>query len=114
MRIKAALIILLVAGIILTAGLLIDNKTLNPAQMDQVTNACMECHGEIPAYDAPGKVHHKHVAFKCSQCHSHVSGLEAADNGHAVLEWIAAGMMLLALAGMIANLLIVRRKDKGN
>ena len=114
MRIKVAIIILLLVGIALTANLLIDDKTLDPVQLEEVTTACSGCHGSVPRYDAAIKVHNKHVAFDCIRCHSDVGGLNVTDSAHTGLEWLAIGTMLLALAGVITNMLVINRKSKVN
>lgn len=86
MRIKIAIIILLVAGIILTANLLIGDRTLSPLQLEKVKTTCLGCHSSIPIYDTPIKIHNKHAALDCSRCHSDNSDLNVADNFHISLK----------------------------
>ncbi len=112
MRIKVAIVMLLLFGGILTANLLTENKTLSPGQMAKVTTACSGCHGGIPAYDAAIKVHNKHAAFDCSRCHSDSSSLKSTDTFHISLRWIGVGAISLALMGIITNAFLVNRKDK--
>ena len=112
MRIKVAIVILLVVGIVLAANLLIDNRKLSPVQLEKVTPACSGCHGSTPAYDAAIKVHDKHAALNCSHCHSDISGLKVTDSFHSSLEWLSIGIMAFALAGIIINLFIINRKGK--
>ncbi len=114
MRIKIAIIILLVGGIVLTANLLIGNMTLSPLQLEKVKTACLDCHSDVPTYDIPIKIHNKHAALMCSHCHSDNSGLKVADNFHNSLEWLGIGTVLFALIGVITNLLILNGRGKGN
>ena len=113
MRIKLAIIILPVVGVVLTANLLMDNRQLSRVQLEKVTTACPGCHGRVPAYDAAIKVHNKHAAFNCSRCHSDNSALKVADNFHASLEWLSIGITLFALI-CISTILIIDRRGKVN
>jgi Zn finger protein HypA/HybF involved in hydrogenase expression len=114
MRIKVAIIILLVVGVVLTANLLINDRKLSPVQIEKVTTACLGCHGSIPTYDAAIMIHNKHAALNCSHCHSNNSGLKVADSFHFSLKWLGIGTMLFALTGIITNLLIINRKGRAN
>lgn len=110
MRIKAAIIMALLAGAFTAPGLLVRDKSLEPAALERVRTACPDCHGEVPAYRAAAKVHDRHAAFECSRCHSDVSVLRATDGLHGGLEKALIGIMALVLAGLTANRLIIRGK----
>lgn len=112
MRIKAGIILILVFGIVLTANLILANKTLSPIQLESVTTACKSCHGSIPQYDTVIQVHDKHIAFECIRCHSDVAGLSTANTVHTIFEWLAIVIAAVVLAGIIANIFITNKKGK--
>ncbi len=112
MRIKAAILILFVVGIVLTANLLIDNRTMSPPQLAKVTTVCLQCHSAVPKYDTVLKLHNKKAAFKCSRCHSDNSGLKTTDKLHDGLKWLGIGTVLVVLTGMATSLVIINRKGK--
>ncbi len=114
MRIKAAPIILIVVGIVVTASLLIDDRTLSPLQFAKVTTACLQCHSGVPTYDTALNMHNKMAALNCSRCHSDNSSLKAADNIHGSLQWLGIGTILFVLTGITTSLLIINRRNKVN
>ncbi len=114
MRIKTAIVILLVVGIVLTANLLIDNRTMSSPQLAKVTTVCLQCHSVVPKYDTVLALHNKMASFNCSRCHSANSALKTTDKIHGGLKWLGIGTILVALIGIITNLLIINRRDKVN
>jgi hypothetical protein len=70
MRIKAAIIIVLIFGGIFAANLLIDNRKLSSIELENVRAACFTCHSSVPFYEQASKVHDTHAALDCSYCHS--------------------------------------------
>ncbi len=114
MRITAAILILFVVGIVLTANLLIDNRTMSPPQLAKVTTVCVQCHSVVPKYDTVLALHNKKASFNCSRCHSDNSALKTTDKVHVSLQWLGIGTMLFALTGIITSLLIINRRDKVN
>jgi hypothetical protein len=69
MRIKAAIVIVLVFVGIFMANRLLENQILSAAQLEKVKTACTTCHGSVPVYDQASKVHEIHAALNCSRCH---------------------------------------------
>ncbi len=114
MRIKAAILILFVVGIVLTANLLIDNRIMSSPQLVKVTAVCLQCHSEVPKYDTVLKLHNKKAAFNCSRCHSDNSSLKTIDKVHVSLQWLVIGTMLFVLTGITTSLLIINRRNKVN
>ncbi len=112
MRIKAAILILFVVGIVLTANLLIDNRTMSPPQLAKVTTVCVQCHGAVPEYDTVLALHDKKASFNCSRCHSDIKALKTTDKLHDGLKWLGIGTVLIVLAGITTSLLIVNRGNK--
>ncbi len=99
-------------GIVLTANLLIDNRTMSPPQLAKVTTVCLQCHSDVPKYDTVLALHNKKAAFNCSRCHSDNSGLKTTDKIHDGLKWLGIGTVLVVLAGITTSLLIVNRRNK--
>ncbi len=114
MKIKAAIIILVVAGVIVAANLIIDNRTMSPARLANTTNICMGCHGAVPEYDSLSELHNKKASFNCSRCHSDINALKTTDKVHDGLKWLGIGTVLVVLTGITTSLLIINRKDKVN
>ncbi len=112
MRIKATIAILLLAGIVSATVLLVDNRTLSPAGLENVRSVCPECHGEVPEYEFALKVYNKHAAFECSFCHSDIASLKKADSIHKAFEWLCIGMLSLALIGVMMNYFVINKKNK--
>lgn len=82
MRIAIAAIVLLVAGIFLSAYLLIDNRTSNPLQRVKVSG-CSECHSEERlTFDSTVSIHGKHVGFECTQCHVQLAQVMGCEDCH--------------------------------
>ena len=114
MRIKAAILILFVVGIVLTANLLIDNRTMSPPQLAKVTTVCVQCHSAVPKYDTVLALHNKKASISCSRCHSDNSALKTTDKVHDGLKWLSIGTMLVALTGITTSLLIINMRNKAN
>ncbi len=114
MRIKMAMVILLVVGIAVTANLLIDNRTMSSPQLARVTTACLQCHGDVPKYDTALKLHSEMSAVNCSRCHSDNSVLKTTDTVHGSLRWLGIGTVLLVLTGITTNLVIINRRNQVN
>lgn len=111
MRIKAAVVILFVVGIVLTANLLIDNRTMSPPQLAKVATVCAGCHSEVPRYDTVLELHNKMASFNCSICHGYISTLKTTDKVHDGLRWLGIGMTLVVLTGITTSLLLINRRD---
>lgn len=114
MRIKAAIAILFFAGIIAAAIPFVDDRSLSPAELENVRGVCEECHGEVPEYEHAIKVHKKHAAFECSFCHKDVSPLKAADSIHKTIEWLCLGALSLVLVGILMNFVVSERRNKAD
>ncbi len=114
MRIKAAIVILIVVGIVLMANLLIDNRTMSSPQRAKVTTVCLQCHSAVPKYDTVLGLHNKMASFNCSRCHSDNSVLKTTDKVHGGLQWLGIGTMLFVLTGIATSLLIINRRNKVN
>ncbi len=114
MRIGIISILLSVFGGLLAANLIIDDRTLSSIELENARTVCPTCHGLVPDYDHPSKVHNKHAAFGCSSCHSDNGAAKTADNLRNGLERLGMGTMLFGLAGIIANVLVVNRKGRAN
>ncbi len=112
MRIKAAIIVLVVVGVVLTANLLIDNRTVSPNQLAMRTTVCFQCHGAVPEYDTLSALHDKKASFNCSRCHSDIKALKTTDKLHDGLKWLGTGTVLVVLTGLTTSLLIVNRRNK--
>ncbi len=108
------MLILFAVGIVLTANLLIDNRTMSSPQLAEVTTVCAGCHGEVPEYDTVLELHNKMASFNCSRCHSDNSGLKTTDKVHDSLRWLGIGTVLFVLTGITTSLLIINRRDKVN
>ena len=114
MRIAVAFIILVVVGGLLTANLIIDNRTPSSAELENVRTVCQGCHGQVPQYDFASQVHNKHASFECSFCHRDNNGMKTAGNLHNGLEWFGIGIMLFGFIGIITNMFIIYRKSRVN
>ena len=114
MKIKAAIIILVVAGVIVAANLIIDNRTMSPARLANTTNICMGCHGAVPEYDSLSELHNKKTSFNCSRCHSDISALKTTDKIHTGFKWLGIGTGLIVLTGITTSLVLVSRRNKEN
>ncbi len=114
MRIKAAIVIVAVVGLVLAANLLIDNRTMSPLRFAETTKVCAQCHGIVPEYDTVLVLHDKMAAFDCSFCHSDRHALKTTDKVHGGLQWLGSGMVLVALTGITTSLVIINRRDKAN
>ncbi len=68
MRIKMAIALFLVVGVIVAVNLFVRNKTLSPLQLAQIRAACSRCHS-IPAFGTPSRVHARHLQVNCAVCH---------------------------------------------
>ncbi len=83
MRVGIAVIVLLVAGIFLSAYLLIGDRTSSPLQRANVSG-CSECHEEDkPVYNSVVTVHGKHVDQECAQCHVQLANVTGCADCHA-------------------------------
>jgi len=111
MRIKAAIAVMILAGIIAAAILLVDDKSLNPAELENVRSICPECHGEVPEYSYAIKVHNRHAAFECGFCHRDIGSLKTADSIHKIFKWLCIGMLSLSLMGVLVNLFVNNKKN---
>lgn len=111
MRIKLAVILILVVGVVLAASLLLSNRTLSSPQLAQLRTACLECHSVELRYSSAVRIHDIHGALNCNQCH-YDSSLQTAANVHSGLEWLGIGLAVLILAGIVANFIIVNRRTK--
>lgn len=114
MRIKAAIIIVPLVGIILAVVLFVGDRTLSPVELENVRTVCEECHGEVPEYEHAMIVHNKHAAFECSFCHGGIGPLKAADSIHKTFEWLCIGTLSLALMGVLMNFFVSKRTNKEN
>jgi hypothetical protein len=110
-RIKLLVAWLIVAGAVLTACLLVSDRTLNSAQLAQVRTACIQCHSSVPTYNEALKVHDIHSTFSCSRCHSD-SGLQSAAAVHHGFEWLGIVIGAISLGGVIANFVITSWKTR--
>jgi hypothetical protein len=68
MRIKLAVVLLLVAVAVLAGNLLLGKRALSPSQLVQVKTACQECHS-MPAFANASDVHARHPQVDCAICH---------------------------------------------
>jgi hypothetical protein len=114
MRIKAIILTLIVVGTVLTANLLIDNRTMSSPQLVKVTTGCFQCHSPVPKYDTVLGLHNKMASFNCSRCHSDNSVLKTTDKVHGGLQWLGIGTILFVLTGITTSLLITNRRNKVN
>ncbi len=114
MRITAAILILVVVGIVLAANLLIDNRIMSPPQLAKVTSVCVQCHGVVPEYDTVLALHNKKASFNCSRCHSDINALKTTDKIHDGLKWLGIGTVLVVLTGLTLSLVIINKTGKGN
>ncbi len=114
MRIMVAFIILVVFGGFLTANLMIDNRKLSSADLEEVRTVCQGCHGQVPQYDFASQIHNKHAAFECGFCHSYNSAIKTTGSLHNGLEWFGIGIVLFGFTGIITNLFIIYRKGRVN
>ena len=112
MRIKTAAIFLIILGVVLAAGLLINDRTMAPAQLEKMRTVCLSCHSEVPKYATASSLHIKMASFNCRRCHDAVSSLTVTDNIHRGLKWLSIGGVLFALAGFIVSLTVINRKGK--
>ena len=110
MRIRAAIIVALAAGAFVTSGLLVNDRPLEQTQLESIRTACPDCHGEVPVYTAASAVHGRHAAFECARCHGDMAALKTAGRLHTVLVIAFTGFVLLALAGLAANLWLIGKK----
>jgi len=110
-RIKLLVAWLIVAGAVLTAYLLVSDRTLNSAQLAQVRTVCIQCHSSVPTYNEALTVHDIHSTFSCSLCHSD-SGLKTAAAFHRGFEWLGIVIGAMSLSGVIANFIITSRKTR--
>ncbi len=110
MRIKAAVLILVVVGIGLATYLFTDDRTVSPPQRAEVTTVCLQCHSEVPKYDTVLALHNKKASFNCSRCHGDNSALKTTDKVHDGLKWLGIGTLLVVLSGITTSLLILNRK----
>jgi hypothetical protein len=108
--IKGAAALVIVAGAILAAYLLVGDSVLGQSQLAQVKTVCLECHTSVPAYNQAITVHDIHATFDCIRCHND-GGLKTAANIHSGLEWAGVGMVLASLAGITA--IMVANKKTG-
>lgn len=111
MRLRVAIIVAFAAGALVTSVLLVNDRPLEPAQLERIRTACPDCHGEVPVYTAAAIVHRRHAAFECLRCHGDVAVLKTADRLHSFLAPGFAGLVLLLLTGLAANLRLTRKKD---
>ena len=114
MRIKVAIAILVVLGIGLTANLLVDNRKMDPSQLEKVKTVCVQCHGEVPKYGTVSNMHASMASFNCSRCHGDTGALKATDNIHRGLQWLDVGAVFFALTGIVVNVLVINRRGKVN
>ncbi len=68
MRIKLAVVLVLIVGTVLAVYLLLGNQLLSPRQLAQAKTACRECHGR-PAFARASEVHTRHPQLGCTTCH---------------------------------------------
>ncbi len=101
-------------GIVLTANLLIDQRTVSPPQLAKRTTVCVQCHGAVPEYDTVLALHNKKASFNCSRCHSDINALKTTDKLHDGLKWLGIGTMVVVLTGLTTSLTIINRRDKVN
>jgi hypothetical protein len=111
MRIRLALILILVVGAVIAASLLLSNRTLSSPQLAQVKTACLECHSVELRYSSAVSIHDIHATLNCSQCHGD-SGLPATAGVHSGLEWTGIGLAAVILAGIVANFIKTSRRTK--
>jgi hypothetical protein len=109
--VKLAAAWLIAIGAILTAYLLISDRTLSPSQLAQVRTVCTECHSSVPMYDKAVTVHDIHSTFTCNRCHTD-TGLNTAVNIHHGFEWTGIVIGGLSLVGILTNFIIVNRKKR--
>ncbi|MEE8413319.1 MAG: hypothetical protein V3R96_02090 [Dehalococcoidales bacterium] len=114
MRIKAAILILAIVGIILAANLLIDNRIMSPPQVTEVQTVCLQCHSAVPIYDTVSALHDKKASFDCSRCHSDSNALKTTDKVRDGLRRLGVGTLLVALTGITTILFITNRKGTVN
>jgi len=112
MRAKVAAVVLLLAGLFAAAHTLVGDRALSPPQLEKVRTVCPDCHGEVPEYDRAIRVHNRHAAFDCRFCHGGQDGLKTPGNIRGGLKGTGAGVLLLALLGIIANMSVIKRRDK--
>ncbi len=111
MRIRATTAVIVLAGIVVGAGLLVDNRPLSPVELENVRSVCPECHGEVPEYTFAIKVHDKHAAFECGFCHRDIDSLKTADRAHKIFQGLCIGMLSLSLMGVLINLFSSKKNN---
>jgi hypothetical protein len=95
MRIKLAVVLLLVVGAALAADLLLGNKTLSSLQLAQVKTACPSCHSR-PAFTSADSVHARHPQVDCTFCHPANPpevDFDACKSCHSVPSYTSASAM---------------------
>lgn len=68
MRIKLAVVLVLIAGMVLAVYLFLGNQALSPLQLAQVKTACRGCHTR-PIFARASEVHTRHPQIGCTTCH---------------------------------------------
>ena len=109
MRLAFLFIILIIAGLILSAGLFINNRTLSQDEMENVKTVCVGCHGQVPQYEVASRVHTKHAAFECGFCHRDNNAVRTISSLQSGLKWFGVGLISLGFFGIITNLFVVYR-----
>jgi hypothetical protein len=68
MRIVVALIILVVAGGLLTVAYTLQPSSLNSTQVADIKTNCAQCHA-VPSFNGSNQIHRAHPFLDCSTCH---------------------------------------------
>jgi hypothetical protein len=69
MRILIGVILVLVAGGVIAASILIQPPTLTASEQTQVKSNCSECH-KVPVIKSAASVHSAHPTVNCAVCHT--------------------------------------------
>jgi hypothetical protein len=68
MRAKVAAGVVLIAGAVMAAHLLLGDRAPDPPQLARIKTACRQCHAK-PTFASAGAVHARHPQVDCETCH---------------------------------------------
>jgi hypothetical protein len=109
LRIRLAIILILIAGAIVAASLLLNNRALSSGQLAQVRASCLTCHSVELRYSNANSIHDIHASLNCSQCHVE-NGLQTTVSIHSILEWLGVGLGAAILVAIITNFIVAHRR----
>ena len=111
-RLWTAAVILVVIGAGVGVKLLVADRLPGASEVATITAACPQCHGGVPTYGHVSAVHDRHASFDCSRCHGGGGALRVSDATHEGIRWLGIGVLVLAVAGVVASVLMMAKKGK--